>query len=329
MAGDKPQRLVFGEELVKLGGADERIVVLDADVSSSTQTRLFAEAFPHRFFSFGIAEANMVSAAAGLATVGFVPVVSSFALFLTLRAGEQVRAQVAGPELNVKLIGGYAGLSDYADGASHQSVEDLAVMRALPNMVVIAPSDAVQTRRALRAAVEHHGPVFLRISREAVAECHSPASHHFAIGKGVRLRGGHDVALIASGTMVGAALEASARLASKGISAAVVDLHTLKPLDEELILETARATGAIVTIEEHSVIGGLGSAVCETVCQVHPVHVIRCGIPDRLGESGAYAEILARAGLDVGSICQAAYRALELKGKPWGPPPLAIKGDSG
>jgi transketolase len=167
MPEEKPQRLVFGEELVRLGAENERIVVLDADVSSSTQTRLFAEAFPERFFSFGIAEANMVSAAAGLATVGFVPVVSSFALFLSLRAGEQVRAQIAGPELNVKLIGGYAGLSDYADGASHQSVEDLAVMRALPNMTVIAPSDAVQTRWALRAAVDHPGPVPRGCRRES------------------------------------------------------------------------------------------------------------------------------------------------------------------
>jgi transketolase len=313
MSGEKPQRIVFGEELVKLGSVDQRIVVLDADVSSSTQTRLFAEAFPQRFFNFGIAEANMVSAAAGLATVGFVPVVSSFALFLSLRAGEQVRAQIAGPELNVKLIGGYAGLSDYADGASHQSVEDLAVMRALPNMTVIAPSDAVQTRRALRAAIEHRGPVFLRISREAVAECHGPASDQFRIGRGIRLREGDAVALIATGTMVGPALEASRHLESDGVSAAVVELPTLKPLDEELILATARATGAIVTIEEHSVIGGLGSAVCETVCRLHPVPVIRCGIPDRLGESGAYAEILARAGLDVESIRRAAGRALELK----------------
>jgi transketolase len=315
MAKEKPQRLVFGEELVNLGRADPRIVVLDADVSSSTQTRLFAEAFPQRFFTFGIAEAHMVSAAAGLSTVGFIPVVSSFALFLSLRAGEQVRAQVAYTKLNVKLVGGYAGLSDFADGASHQSVEDIAVMRALPNMTVIAPSDAVQTRQALRAAVAHPGPVFLRISRDVVPESLVPDGEPFRIGKGIRLRDGRDLALIATGTMLGAALDAAARLESEGISAAVLDLPTLKPLDEPLVVETARAVGAIVTVEEHSIIGGLGSAVCETLCGQYPVPVVRCGIPDQFGESGAYPEILRRAGLDVESICRASHRALQLKGE--------------
>jgi transketolase len=315
MATEKPQRLVFGEELVDLGHADPRIVVLDADVSSSTQTKLFAEAFPQRFFTFGIAEAHMVSAAAGLSTVGFVPVVSSFALFLSLRAGEQVRAQVAYTQLNVKLVGGYAGLSDYADGASHQSVEDLAVMRALPNMTVIAPSDAVQTRQALRAAVACQGPVFLRISRDIVPERIILDGEPFSIGKGIRLREGRDLALIATGTMLQAALDAAACLESEGIAATVLDLPTLKPLDQMLVIETARAAGAIVTIEEHSIIGGLGSAVCETLCGCHPVPVVRCGIPDQFGESGAYPEILRRAGLDVPSICQAAHRALELKGE--------------
>jgi transketolase len=311
----KPQRLIFGEALMELGQTDRRIVVLDADVSSSTQTRLFAEAHPDRFFNFGIAEANMVSAAAGLASCGFVPVVSSFALFVSLRAAEQVRAQVAFTNLNVKLIGGYAGLSDYADGASHQSVEDLAVMRAIPNMTVIAPGDGVQTRLALRASVEHHGPVFLRISREAVPRDLAPASvlNTFAIGKGIRLREGVDVALITTGTMTDTVLEAAAQLEAVGVSAAVLHLHTVKPIDERLLVETARACGAMVTVEEHSIIGGLGSAVCEAICQSYPVPVIRFGIGDRFGESGNYADVLRRAGLDCASIVRAAGRALELK----------------
>jgi transketolase len=313
MAATKPQRMVFGEELVKLGAEDERIVVLDADVSSSTQTKLFGEAYPKRFFNFGIAEANMVSAAAGLATVGFVPVVSSFALFLSLRAGEQVRAQVAYTKLNVKLVGGYAGLSDFADGASHQSIEDLAVVRALPNMTVMAPSDAVQTRQALRAAVAYPGPVFLRISREAVPEDLGRNGQPFSIGKGVRLRNGCDLTFVATGTMVAAALEAAARLQTEGIAAAVIDMPTIKPLDEQLVVEAARATGAIVTVEEHTIIGGLGAAVCETLCGLYPAPVIRCGIPDRFGESGAYAEILKRAGLDVSSLCRTAGLVIKRK----------------
>ncbi|HAU37585.1 MAG TPA: transketolase [Phycisphaerales bacterium] len=310
----KPQRVVFGEALVELGASDPRVVVLDADVSSSTQTRLFASAFPRRFFNFGIAEANMVSAAAGLATCGFVPVVSTFALFLSLRAGEQVRAQVAYTGLNVKLVGGYAGLSDYADGASHQSVEDLAVLRAIPNLAVVAPSDAVEMRQALRAAVAHDGPVFLRVSREAVGEDYDPATHPFRLGRGIVLREGADVTFVATGTMVRLAREAAEALQREGVSAGVIDLHTVKPLDEDLLVRAANATGAIVTVEEHSVLGGLGSAVCETLCARRPVPVVRCGIPDRFGESGAYGEILARAGLDVGSLCRAARQAVERKG---------------
>jgi transketolase len=311
----EPQRLIFGEALVELGQSDKRIVVLDADVSSSTQTRLFGDAYPDRFFNFGIAEANMVSAAAGLASCGFVPVASSFALFLSLRAAEQVRAQIAFTDLNVKLIGGYAGLSDYADGASHQSVEDLAVMRAIPNMTVIAPGDATQTRLALRASVEHQGPVFLRVSRESVPHDLMPASASktFTIGKGIQLREGVDVALITTGTMAETVLEAASQLEAAGVSAAVLHLHTVKPLDECLLIATARACGAMVTVEEHSIIGGLGSTVCETLCQSCPAPVVRCGIGDCFGESGNYADILMRAGLDCASITRAARRAMELK----------------
>ncbi|NLF40995.1 transketolase family protein [bacterium] len=308
----KPQRLVFGEELVALGEANERIVVLDADVCSSTQTKLFKARFPGRFFTFGIAEANMVSAAAGFAASGCIPVVSTFALFIALRAGDQVRAQVAYAGANVKLVGGYAGLSDYADGASHQSVEDIAVMRAIPNMTVIAPSDITETRMALRAAIAHDGPVFLRLSREAVTEDYGP-DHPFAIGKGIAVREGTDVTIVATGTLVPCALRAAGLLNAGGVSARVIDMHTIKPLDEELLVRAARDTGALVTVEEHSVLGGLGSAVCEALCARVPVPVLRCGIPDRFGESGSYAEILTRAGLDDTSICSAALRAVEMK----------------
>lgn len=307
----KLQRQVFGEALVELGKVNPRLVVLDADVSSSTQTKLFAGAFPERFFNVGIAEANMLSTAAGLASCGFVPVVSTFALFMCLRAGDQLRAQVAYPKLHVIMAGGYAGLSDYADGASHQSVEDIAVMRAIPGITVIVPSDVAHTAAALAAGVEHDGPVYLRLSREAVPVIHQEGS--FLLGRGVVLAQGSDVTLVACGSMVSRALAAARELKSGGVSARVIDMHAVKPLDVELVAQAAREAGALVTIEEHSVIGGLGSAVCEALAERCPVPVVRCGIPDRFGESGAYDEILARAGLDVPSIVTAAGRACALK----------------
>jgi len=308
----KPQRLVFGETLVELGAENDRIVVLDADVSSSTQTRHFGAKYPDRFFNFGVAEANMVSAAAGFAACGYIPVVSSFAFLLALRAGDQVRAQIAYTGLNVKLAGGYAGLSDFADGASHQSVEDIAVMRAMPNMTVIVPSDVTETVMAVRAAVEHEGPVFLRLSRAEVTEDYPPG-HPFKIGRGIVLRDGADATLIATGTVVKMAMQAADDLAASGLGCRVVDMHTVKPLDDLLVARCAEETGAIVTVEEHSVHGGLGSAVCEAVCQSRPVPVLRCGIQDRFGESGAYAEILERAGISTGRIAELARQAVAMK----------------
>jgi transketolase len=299
----RAQRLVFGEALVELGGEDERIVVLDADVSTSTQTKHFAVEFPERFFNVGVAEANMVSIAAGLAACGYVPFVSTFAFLLALRAGDQVRAQVAYGRLNVKLMGGYAGLSDFADGASHQSVEDLAVMRALPNMTVIVPSDVTETRLAVRAAAAHEGPVYMRLSRAEVGEDYGP-EHPFEIGRGIVLREGDDTTIIATGPMVRVAMEAADELAEEGLDARVIDMHTLKPIDKDIIVAAARETGGIVTVEEHSVYGGLGSAVCEVACEHCPVPVFRCGIPDRFGESGAYQEILRRAGLHHGRVAE-------------------------
>jgi transketolase len=312
MLMEKPQRLVFGETLVELGAENERIVVLDADVSSSTQTKHFAAEYPERFFNFGVAEADMVSAAAGFAACGYIPVVSSFAFLLALRAGDQVRSHVACTRLNVKLVGGYAGLSDFADGASHQSVEDIAVLRAMPNMTVVVPSDVTETKMAVRAVVEHEGPVFLRLSRAEVTEDY-PGDHPFSIGTGIVLREGDDLTIVAAGTVVRMAMEAAERLAESELEARVVDMHTIKPLDEELVARCARETGALVTVEEHNVYGGLGSAVCEAVCQNHPVPVLRCGIQDRFGESGAYAEILERAGLSRERVVELARRAVQLK----------------
>ncbi|MFO7955917.1 MAG: transketolase C-terminal domain-containing protein [Candidatus Brocadiia bacterium] len=308
----KPQRLVFGETLVELGAENDRIVVLDADVSSSTQTKHFAATYPERFFNFGVAEGNMVSAAAGFATAGYIPFVSTFAFLISMRAGDPVRAHVASPQLNVKLAGGYAGLSDFADGASHQSVEDLAVMRAIPHMTVIVPSDITETQMAVRAVVEHEGPVFLRLSRAEVTDDYGP-DHPFEIGKGVVLRDGSDVTIVGTGPMVKMASEAAESLADNGIDARVVDMHTLKPLDDDLLARCAEETGAIVTVEEHNIYGGLGSAVCESVCESRPVPVLRCGIPDRFGESGPRPEILARAGLTAGHVCELAQRAVAAK----------------
>ncbi len=308
----QPQRLVFGDELAALGAQNDRVVVLDADVSTSTQTRIFAERFPDRFFNLGIAEANMVSVAAGLATCGFIPFVSTFALFISMRAGEQVRAQIAFPRLNVKLIGGYAGLSDYGDGASHQSVEDIAVMRAMPYMTVICPSDIPHTRLAVRALADHEGPAFLRISRDLVGVI-DRRHDTFQIGKANVLRQGNDVAVIASGTAVSLACRAADLAAQQGIQAQVIDMHTVKPLDAAAVVRAAREAGAIVTVEEHNVLGGLGSAVCEAVCAHCPVPVLRVGIPDRFGESGAYPEILDRAGLSAERIAAEMKRAHDMK----------------
>jgi len=305
----RPQRLVFGETLLELGAENERIVVLDADVSSSTQTKLFAAKYPDRFFNVGVAEANMVSVAAGLASCGYIPFVSTFAFLIALRAADQVRAQVAYGRLNVKLMGGYAGLSDFADGASHQSVADLAVMRAMPNMTIVVPSDAVEARMAVRAAAEHEGPVYVRLSRAEVEEEYG-ADHPFEIGKGIVVREGDDTTLIATGLMVKVAMEAAEELAGEGINARVIDMHTLKPIDRDLIVAAARDTGGLVTVEEHSIYGGLGSAVCEIACEHLPVPVFRCGIPDRFGESGAYPEILKRAGLHAARVAELGRTAL-------------------
>ncbi len=303
-------RAVFGEALCELAEAFPEMVVLDADVSSSTQTRRFGEVHPERFYNFGVAEANMVSAAAGMATCGLIPVASSFAFLLAGRAADPVRSQVAYARLNVKLAGGYAGLSDHADGASHQSVMDLAVMRALPNMTVLVPSDAETARGAVRAMLEHVGPVYLRISRQPVGSFHG-GDAGFDIGPARVLREGGDVALAVCGTLLGEALAAADDLAAGGVRAAVVELATLKPLDAGTLSAVAAQTGGVVTIEEHSIHGGFGGAVAEALSERCPVPVRRVGIADTFAESGPYEALLDKYGLTAPHIARAARELLK------------------
>lgn len=304
MTTSKPMRRVFGETLCELGQDYPGLVVLDADVSSSTQTKLFGEEYPERFFNFGIAEANMVSAAAGMATCGLIPVVSTFAFLLTLRAGDPVRSLIAYNALNVKLAGGYAGLSDFADGASHQAIFDLAVMRAIPGMTVLVPSDIETTRGAIRAMVHHNGPVYLRLSRDQVGSYHG-GNERFEIGKANLLRDGRDITIAVCGTLISEALKAAADLAKDNIEAAVVEFPTLKPFDRQTLVELAAKTGAVVTVEEHNVIGGLGSAVAENLSQLCPVPLKQIGIGDTFGESGSYSALLDKYGLTAPAIIRA------------------------
>lgn len=287
----KALREEFGETLVDLGRKNEDIVVLDADVSSSTRTLYFAQQFPQRFFNLGIAEANMMDIAAGLATTGKIPIVSSFSFLTTMRACEQMRSSIAYTGVNVKIAGGYSGLSDSYDGPSHQSVFDLAIVRSMPNMTVLVPSDALSTRKAIYAMVQIKGPVFLRLCRNEVPLLYSE-NMEFKIGKGRLWREGTDVTIISTGIVLAKVLETADELQSEGISARVLELPTLKPLDEEAIVECARLTRGIVTVEEHSIIGGLGSAVTEVVTKHYPTQVQRIGIEDTFAESGPYPALL-------------------------------------
>ena len=291
MTIQKPMRLVFGEMLCELGDEFQELVVLDADVSSSTQTKLFGEKYPNRFYNFGIAEANMVSAAAGMAASGMIPVASTFAFLLTLRAGDPVRSLIAYNNLNVKLVGGYAGLSDYADGASHQSVLDMSIMRAMPNMTVLVPSDIETTRGAVRAMINHKGPVYLRLSRDNVESYHD-GDESFEIGKAKVLKEGSDVTIVVCGTLLKEALLAGDQLDKEGISASILEYTTVKPFDSETLVEYAKKTGAVVSVEEHTIIGGLGGAVAECLSEKYPVLLKRIGINDTFGESGSYDALL-------------------------------------
>ena len=292
----------YGEELVKLGAEHEEIVVLDADLAEATRSGEFQKAFPDRFIDCGIAEENMMGVAAGLAAAGKVPFASSFAMFAVGRAYEQIRNSIGYPHLNVKIGASHAGISVGEDGATHQCIEDIALMRMIPGMVVINPSDYIEAKAAVRAAYEHDGPVYMRFGRLAVPVLNTDPDYKFELGKGVVLRAGKDLTIIASGLPVYNCLEAAERLAQDGIDAQVINIHTIKPIDEDLIVEAAKATGKIVTVEEHSVIGGLGSAVCDVLAEKAPTEVMKIGIYDKFGESGPALELLKKYGLDTDGI---------------------------
>ena len=292
----------YGNALAELGSEHKDLVVLDADLASATKTGVFKKAHPDRFIDCGIAEGNMMGVAAGLAAAGMVPFASTFAMFAAGRAYEQVRNSIGYPHLNVKIGATHAGISVGEDGATHQCNEDIALMRTIPGMTVICPSDDVEAKAAVRAAYEFEGPVYLRFGRLAVPVINDRPDYKFEIGKGVVLRKGKDVTIIATGLPVSNCLEAAEKLAADGIEAKVINMHTIKPLDEELVLAAAKETGKVVTVEEHSVIGGLGSAVCDVLAEKAPARVLKIGINDVFGESGPAVELIKKYGLDADSI---------------------------
>lgn len=304
-------RQAYGDALVEFG-VDENIVVFDADLSKSTKTAGFGKKYPERFFNMGIAEANMMCAAAGMSTCGKTVFASTFAIFAAGRACEQVRNSICYPNLNVKIGATHAGISVGEDGASHQMLEDIANMRAMPNMTIISPADAVETRQVIKAVIDYKGPVYLRLGRLAVPVIFDD-SYEFVIGKGVELKEGTDVTIIATGLLVHEAITAYDLLAEKGISARIVNMPTIKPIDEEIIEKAAKETGAIVTAEEHNIIGGLGSAVCEVVAKRCPVPVLRIGTKDKFGKSGKPPLLLKEYELTAEDIVKKVEQVIKLK----------------
>ena len=309
MGNKKAIRDVYGEVLVEIGEENKEVVVLEADVGSSSKSILFGKRFPGRYFNVGIAEANMAAMAAGLATAKKIPFANTFAAFMVLRAGDPVRSLIAYTNLNVKLAGTYAGLSDSYDGASHHAIADIAFMRALPNMTVISVADAVETALATRAAAAFEGPVYLRLSRAVVPTIFDDR-YKFEIGKGVQLTEGNDISIVATGYMVHKALEAAEVLKSRGIKARVVNMHTIKPIDKELLIRCAGETGAVVIAEEHNIYGGLGSAVAEVLAKEYPVPMGFVGIEDRFTESGDYEQLLKKYGLSAENIVNEVERLI-------------------
>ena len=310
MAEKIATRAAYGEALVALAEEYPELVVLDADLSGSTMTKGFAKAHPDRFYNMGIAEANMMGVAAGLSTMGYVPFVSSFAMFAAGRAFEQIRNSIAYPGLNVKIGASHGGISVGEDGASHQCCEDFALMRSLPGMTVICPADDVEARAAVRAAFAMEGPVYLRFGRLAVPVFHDPDNYRFEIGKGEQLTEGSDIAILATGLMVNEARIAAQQLEAEGIHARVINLHTIKPLDEELVLKAAADCGKIITAEEHNVIGGLGEAVCALLSEKLPTPVRRIGVQDKFGCSGPAWDLLHAYGLDADTIVRTTHEML-------------------
>ena len=305
-------RDAYGKALVELGEKNKNVVVLDADLAAATKTGAFKKAFPERFFDTGIAESNMMSLAGGLATTGFTVFASTFAMFAAGRAFEQVRNTIAYPHLNVKIGATHAGISVGEDGASHQCCEDIALMRSIPGMVIINPADDIEARAAVFAAAEHDGPVYMRFGRLAVPRLFNE-DYKFEIGKAVTLKEGTDVTIIATGLMVNEAIEAAKTLEKEGVSVELINMHTIKPLDNEAVIKAAKKTGCIVTAEEHNIIGGLGSAVSEVVAEECPVPVVRVGVNDEFGKSGPAVELLHLYGLDAENIVEKAKLAISKK----------------
>lgn len=288
----KPTRESFGMALCELAKENESIVVLDADLSGATKTSIFAKEYPERFINCGIQEQNMIGVAAGLAACKKIPVAASFAMFATGRTFEQIRNSVAYPKLNVKIAGSHGGIATGEDGATHQCLEDLGIMRMLPNMVVLNPADHYEMMAATKAAIEYKGPVYIRLGRLAIDSFNDPETYKFELGKGITLHEGEDITVIATGLPVNAVKKTAEKLENEGISVRVINIHTLKPIDKEIIIKAARETGKIITVEEHNVIGGLGDAVAEVLCENYPIKLRRVGMQDQFGQSGPAKELL-------------------------------------
>ena len=312
MAEKIATREAYGNALAEFG-SNYDFVVLDADLAAATKTGTFKKKFPERFFNCGIAEGNMMSVAAGIAATGKPVFASSFAMFAAGRAFEQIRNSIGYPHLNVKIGATHAGITVGEDGATHQCLEDIALMRSIPGMTIINPADAVEARAAVKAALEFNGPMYLRFGRMAVPVFNDPATYKFELGKGIQMTEGKDVTIIATGVMVDMALEASKALAAKGINARVINIHTIKPIDRDIIINAAKETGAIVTAEEHNIIGGLGSAVAEVVCEACPVPVVSVGVEDQFGHSGKVPPLLEMYKLTPANIVAKAELAISLK----------------
>ena len=306
----KATRESYGEALAELGDRYDNLYVFDADLAAATKTGIFKKKFPDRFFDCGIAESNMMGVAAGMAATGKIPFASTFAMFAAGRAFEQVRNSIGYPHLNVKIGATHAGISVGEDGATHQCNEDIALMRTIPGMVVINPADDVEAKAAVEAAILHEGPVYLRFGRLATPVFNDPETYKFELGKGVQLRDGDDITIVATGLMVAQALEAADALKGQGINARVINIHTIKPIDKDIIIKAAKETGKIVTVEEHSIIGGLGSAVCDVLCENYPVPVTKIGVMDTFGHSGPAAALLEEFGLCADNIANTVKKVL-------------------
>ena len=309
----KATRESYGEALAELGDEYDNLCVFDADLAAATKTSIFKKKFPDRFFDCGIAEANMMGVAAGMAASGKIPFASTFAMFAAGRAYEIVRNSIGYPHLNVKIGATHAGISVGEDGATHQCNEDIALMRTIPGMTIINPADDIEAKAAVRAAVEFNGPVYMRFGRLAVPVFNNPETYKFELGKGIKLKDGKDIAIIATGLMVNEAIEAAKVLSAKGIDAAVINIHTIKPIDKEIIIEAAKKTGLVLTVEEHSIIGGLGSAVSEVLSENYPTKVIRIGVNDVYGHSGPAVDLLKEFGLSSENIVKTAVEAVNSK----------------